>query len=50
MMSMATGGRTYVDEELPLIDIEDESLYWVKHFNFGLAVIIVCPVLVPLIS
>ena len=24
-----------------------ESLYWIKHFNFRLAVINVCPVLVP---
>ena len=26
---------------------KDESLYWIKHFNFRLAVINVCPVLVP---
>ena len=25
----------------------DESLYWMKHFNFILAVVNVCPVLVP---
>ena len=28
-------------------DNKDESLYWIKHFNFGLVVINVCPVLVP---
>ena len=26
---------------------EDESLYWMKHFSFRLAVVNVCPVLVP---
>ena len=25
----------------------NESLYWIKHFNFGLAAVNVCPVLVP---
>ena len=30
-----------------LIVTSDESLYWMKHFNFRLAVINVCPVLVP---
>ena len=25
----------------------DESLYWMKHFSFRLAVISMCPVLVP---
>ena len=28
----------------------NESLYWIKHFNFGLAVVGVCPVLVPSVT
>ena len=30
---------------MPLL--KDESLYWMNHFSFRLAVIDVCPVLVP---
>ena len=29
-----------------MVNKKDKSLYWITHFNFGLAVINVCPVLV----